>query len=245
MDAPSILAGLLPDGVEYADGDPRQLGELEGLMPEEYAAIERAVHTRRIQYASARHLARRVFSRLGLPPRALLNRADRSPIWPEGYYGAITHTELWCAVAAAREGTVGGIGIDAEHAAALEVGVVERVLTLNERARIAASGHEPTEWGALWFSAKESVYKCVFPHVGRFIDFTEVELEFDHQTLTYRAQAAGAKLAAQHGRLLSALEGRFAKLSLAEDAAPSTPRASARRQCPTLWVTSAVLPPAR
>nr|AFB69889.1 PPTase2 [uncultured bacterium] len=222
---PSVLASLLPSDVKCAEGCPADLGTSAGLFDAELQAIARAVPSRRQQYAATRHLARGLFSEFGLPPQPLLNRPDRSPIWPAGYHGTVTHTDSWCGVAIASERTLNGIGIDAERAKTLELGVVERVLTRGEWRALELAGHDPLQLGALCFSAKESVYKCVFPSVGRFIGFTEVEIDLDLDGRVFTVRAVDSGLHASHGATLRALEGRF-------------------EQAAGLWITTAVLPAA-
>jgi 4'-phosphopantetheinyl transferase EntD len=167
-------------------------------------------------------LARQLFRSFGLPEAPILNREDRSPIWPQGYTGSITHTALWCGVAFAPLSAVRSVGIDAEAAERLDPKVAERVLTTREWQRISEAGHHPPEFAALWFSAKESVYKCVFPIVRRFIGFTEVEIHVSIADGTFRAEPVGAQLEAEHGVTVRQLRGRF----LSTDA---------------LWLTSATL----
>jgi 4'-phosphopantetheinyl transferase EntD len=216
------LPRLLPAGVESAEGVPTELGTDAVLFEEEWLAIARAVSSRRQQYAATRHLARDIFGRIGVQPQPVLNRQDRSPIWPVGFHGTITHTEAWCGVAIASETLVAGVGIDAERAQALDRDVVQRVITQREWQRIEASGRDPLQVAALWFSAKESVYKCVFPTVQRFIGFSEVEVSVDFAVSTFTAVATNAELRSEHGRTLAALSGRF-------------------DQCNGLWITTAVL----
>lgn len=218
-----VLAALLPAGVECAEGDPSALGTSEGLFDAELAAIAKAVRSRREQYAATRHLARHVYARLGVAAQPLVNRKDRSPIWPEGYLGALTHTEGFCGVAVASERTLRGVGIDAERSQPLEAGVADHVLTEQEQRRLRQAGHDPLQLGALWFSAKESVYKAVFPTLQRFVGFREVEIHVQLETGTFSAVAVAPTLSDDHAGLVAALQGRFVEQG-------------------GLWITSAVLP---
>lgn len=42
----------------------------------------------------------------------------------------------------------------------------------------------------LIFSAKEAVYKCLYPICGRFLDFTDVRIEVDRSEQTFSARGA-------------------------------------------------------
>ncbi len=205
----STLRALLDDAISTAEGEPEALYVEGCLHPEEEAAIERAVPKRRKEYGAARLLARALFARYGLPPLPVLNREDRSPIWPDGYVGSITHTTSFCGVALAPARALRGLGIDAEQAGPMQAPIVARVTTERERAAMARAGYESTAVATLWFSAKESVYKCLHPTVRRFIGFSEVELVVDFDAGRFRAEAAGTEWDRGHVELVERLEGRF------------------------------------
>ncbi len=217
-----LLDGLLDSEILTAEGEPGSLSDKCDLYPDEQAAISRAVQRRREQYAATRYLARRLFARLGLPHAPVLNRQDRSPIWPAGIRGSITHTDGWCAVALGTSHSFLGVGIDAEQRNPMQQPIWERILTPFEVDAMRRQGCDPAEHGTLWFSAKESVYKCLFDTVQRFIGFSEVELSFDFSDRSFCAHANSEELAASHGELVRRLHGRFAESS-------------------SLWVTSATL----
>jgi 4'-phosphopantetheinyl transferase EntD len=213
---------LLPHGVVSAAAVPSELSDLSVLYPQERAAIEKAVSSRQEQYCATRVLARQLFEQLGVPAQAIVNRPDRSPIWPAGYHGTITHTAAWCAVAIAPRDVVAGLGIDVESARELETDVVQRVLTSAECVRLPRSGRSAEALGALVFSAKESVYKCVYPTVQRFIGFSEVELGLDFAKGEFWVENLAPELGSVQP-LFERLRGRFA---LSHD----------------LWLTAAFIP---
>jgi 4'-phosphopantetheinyl transferase EntD len=173
------LAFVLRDArVKVAEMDPRLLSLEGALFPEEAVSVERAVLTRRQQYGAGRVLARRVLAELGREPVALLNDVQRVPIWPAGVVGSITHTHKWCAVAVARSSDVGAIGADVEAATPLELGLWERVCRPEEREflrkqRLAESGL----LAKAVFSAKESIYKALYPQIRVFLDFQAMRIE--------------------------------------------------------------------
>ena len=173
------LARLLADTpAQVAEIDPRQVPVDAGLFPEEAAAISKAVSSRRQQYTAGRYLARNAWQRLGQAPLALLNDEQRVPMWPAGIIGTITHTHVWCAVAVARSSDVSGLGADVEAATALELGLWERVCRPEEREFLRA---QPAELAGLLgkaiFSAKESIYKALYPGVRSFLDFQAMRIE--------------------------------------------------------------------
>ncbi|HEX4451740.1 MAG TPA: 4'-phosphopantetheinyl transferase superfamily protein [Kofleriaceae bacterium] len=157
-----MLRALLPAGVAFAE--LAIAGVEPPLFADEAAAVARAVAKRRREFAFGRACAR---AALGAEVAIGVGQGG-APIWPAGVTGSITHTDDYAAAAVVR---AGHIGIDVELVARIaEVpGLAERVALPSERG---------VPVGVV-FSAKESVYKCLYPTAERFLEFAEVELAFD------------------------------------------------------------------
>jgi enterobactin synthetase component D len=125
----------------------------------------------------------------------------REPLWPSGFVGSITHTADRACAAVASNLHLRGIGIDFESIfdddALREAGNG----TSSDRERAALGGGPWTEHerATIVFSAKESLYKCLYPLAHLFFDFTEAEVE--------RMAPSGAFQV----RLLRDLGGSFAR----------------------------------
>lgn len=174
---PAFLPGWLPVEILSAVsvGDAR----VDDLYPGERKIVERAVPSRQIEFATGRVLARMLMGRLGHEPAPLLSAADRSPSWPIGVIGSISHTNGMCGVVIARSGpTTLGIGIDVEQDRPLEERSGDYVLTEGERNWLS-SHHGQTARSRLAmvaFSAKEAIYKCLHPLGNAGLRFCDVEL---------------------------------------------------------------------
>lgn len=200
-----LFAGL---PVVTREADPSVLGPVAQSWPEERLAVSRAVERRRFEYLAARHLARQAFAELGVRPCAVLNHADRSPCWPTELIGSLSHTSGWCGVALSRRDSgLSSLGIDAERLVAMSVGVLERVLTVAELADHEASGRSPSG-AVLRFSAKEAIYKALYPRLKRFIGFHEVEVWPNEAESTFEVRAVSQQLASEL-RQLPAPQGRY------------------------------------
>lgn len=143
------------------------------LYPEERACVAQAVDKRRAEFGTARVVARRVLSRLGVGPLPLVPRADRSPTWPPGIVGSITHTGGYCAVVAANDRTHLSLGVDAEQDKALAVELIQAICTPRERARLSERD------AIVYFAAKEAFYKCQYPLTRQYLGFHDVELDLE------------------------------------------------------------------
>ncbi|MFC3504230.1 4'-phosphopantetheinyl transferase [Micromonospora krabiensis] len=185
---------LLPPEVAVAVAGPDDwTGQL--LAAEQACLSERAVEGRRRDFTAGRVCARRAMTTLGLPPAAVVAAADRSPVWPSGVVGTITHTRGYCAAAAAHVTAVRSVGMDAEQHRELNEGVRRMICLPEEEERLVALPGG-ISWPAVLFSAKETVYKVWHPVVGTWLDFTDAHVELDPDAGTFTARIAPARLAA-------------------------------------------------
>lgn len=174
----SPLAALLPAGVAYRESrEPATWRESD--LPEEQALTARAVPGRRLEFGAVRALARDALASLGFPPAPILHDASRSPIWPEGAVGSLTHCDGFCAAAVARRRDLGGIGIDAEVIGAVDETTVAGICDAGERAAILALERRSpgVAWRAVVFSAKESALKAAWLALDGAVSVRSVRVE--------------------------------------------------------------------
>jgi 4'-phosphopantetheinyl transferase EntD len=205
------MRDLLPDSVAVAvAGDADWSGP---LLPAELGCLsDQAVPARRRDFTAGRVCARRALAGLGITGRAVPAAADRAPVWPAGTVGSITHTSGYCAAAVARSVEVRSLGIDAERHLVLDPGVRELVCLPAELDWCAGQDGE-VSWPAVFFSAKEAVYKLWHPLVGTWLDFHDVRLELDPAAGTFVGYVAPARVRAAPdlaGAVPSVIAGRFA-----------------------------------
>jgi 4'-phosphopantetheinyl transferase EntD len=179
-----VLEGLFPEDVATAWGHPGEPSE--PLFPEEEALVRRAVDRRRREFAKGRQCARIALRSLGHDACAVLAGENREPLWPHGVVGSISHTTGFCAAAVARRMRYLGIGIDVELAGPLRADVVRRVCRDDELGTHVELDEELVP--RLVFSAKEAVYKCVFPTTRTFLGFSDVRVTFAGGGFTVQAR---------------------------------------------------------
>nr|WP_260859519.1 4'-phosphopantetheinyl transferase superfamily protein [Streptomyces cupreus] len=149
------------------------------LYPEEAAVVAQAVDKRRREFAAVRVCARRAMEKLGVPPQPLVPGDRGAPRWPEGLAGSMTHCDGYCAAALVRATALASLGIDAEPNEPLPDGVLAAVSLPGEAQRVRRLSYERPDirWDRLLFSAKESVYKAWFPLTGKWLEFTEADID--------------------------------------------------------------------
>jgi 4'-phosphopantetheinyl transferase EntD len=114
----------------------------------------------------------------GIEDYPLRARENRTPAWPSGVSGSITHTNAYCAVVAAKRGACRSIGLDAEIIGRVTPDLWTHVCTARELDWLHTLPEaERSKCAALIFSAKEAFYKCQYDLTGEFLDFQDLQLD--------------------------------------------------------------------
>jgi 4'-phosphopantetheinyl transferase EntD len=164
---------------------------------DEIVAASGFVESRRKEYHEARALARNALSQLRIAPISILSGPRGEPKWPAGVTGSITHCDGYCAAAVGFRARTEPFGIDAEPHAPLSTRIAERILTTTELERLDAllATDPDIYWDKVYFSAKESIYKAIYPIMGKFMGFQDVELGVsqDGTFVAHRSQSAAGR----------------------------------------------------
>jgi 4'-phosphopantetheinyl transferase EntD len=174
------LFGLFDDPrVHVLTGTIRETA-IASLSAREAAALTNVARKRRREFATARSLAREGLERFfGVRDFDLLNAKDRSPTWPRGIAGSISHsdTRAWVALVDAAYGTV---GIDGEDRDELKQELWRLTLRREEQAYLATL--DPSTRGRralILFSAKEALYKAQYPRSHSFMGYQALQVELE------------------------------------------------------------------
>ena len=152
----------------------------EELYPVEAEKVRNAIDRRCREFASGRGYARLALERLGIAPCPIPVGVHRQPIWPDGVVGSITHCADYCAAAVGWQKDFASVGIDVEVYGALDPSLAEMIATSRELSFIVdRSASDVSAVLSAVFSIKESVFKCLFPLTGVFLDFHDIEVEFE------------------------------------------------------------------
>lgn len=170
-----VIESLFPDGVGTA---AITIGAAPDPMPDEQPAIARAVPHRRIEFAAGRAAARAAMRQAGLAPASIPMAADRSPRWPGGVAGSITHSEDMALAVAAPLTVAGALGLDAEPDMALPDDLLAEICD-DAECRWISGQTEPLRWARLIFVAKEAAFKCQYPASGALFGFDAMRVEVD------------------------------------------------------------------
>ena len=174
---------------------PDGFGEQGITLP---PSLQGAAPKRLGEFLAGRLAAREALRPFDLAEHPVAIGAAREPLWPAGLEGSISHSVLsgegvaLCAVRPGQE----GIGLDLEawldgdQGAQLWPGIVDEDEWGRLEAGARALGLDRARGLTLVFSAKESLFKALYPRVGRYFDFLDARwLGISDQTLDLELKA--------------------------------------------------------
>lgn len=202
---PRVLTGVQLLSTRFDPGllDPEDFNRW-GITP--LAAVSK----RQTEFLAGRICAHEALRRLTGMPTIPAVAEDRSPCWPTGVTGSITHGAGWAAAVAARAEHWRGLGLD-----------VEKLLPVARADRLAGEILTPRELEGyaelpdmqralqvtLTFSIKESLFKALYPLVRKRFYFQEAELI--HQGADGQARLRLLSDLSQEWHTGAELEGQF------------------------------------
>ncbi|HDR2784788.1 enterobactin synthetase component D [Enterobacter sp. BIDMC92] len=168
--------------VHHITFDPTTFTEADLLWLPHHAELANAGRKRK-----AEHLAGRIAAAHALPEHTVPGIGPSGePLWPEGISGSITHSGTQ-AMAVVVHHPDARVGIDCEailpdsEAREIQDGIIDA----QEAMCLMRSGYPFALALTLAFSAKESLFKALFPQVKNFMDFDCARItRLDERTLT-------------------------------------------------------------
>lgn len=141
--------------------------------------IQRAAHKRRAEFLAGRLCAQQALLMLNGTVGIPAIRQDRAPQWPQGCIGSITHSDRWAAALVAQYDKYIALGLDIERCLSISDSrkLADGILTAGEHSRWAQLPSEQFSlMVTLTFSLKESLFKALYPLVGKRFYFEHAEL---------------------------------------------------------------------
>jgi len=159
----------------------RQLSEAEAHPPTPWYPFEAealgalATERRRAFFGLGRTAARDALLELGILHAAIGRGPAGEPLWPPGIAGAISHTRDLAVAVVGRQTDYAGLGVDVEELVRGPSPRAARLVcrpTEMEWVNVEAG----TERLTMLFSAKEAVFKALFPIERVWLGFADAEL---------------------------------------------------------------------
>ena len=149
--------------------------QLNILCPDE---LSHAVSARRAEFLAGRYVARVAIYTCGgfFASRVQVGIGEnRCPLWPDGIVGTITHCAdiAACAVLPVIQNTRSYIGMDIEKVLATSVvrEISSSICSVWEWQRLASLPFSTDVITTIIFSAKESLFKALYPYIGEYFGF--------------------------------------------------------------------------
>jgi enterobactin synthetase component D / holo-[acyl-carrier protein] synthase len=198
---PKLIQRMVPAVVRVIEGEgpPQDVS----LFPEEAAVIANAVEKRRRDFRAGRACARLALADLGIHDAAIGSGPRREPLWPPGVVGSITHCPGYVAAAVTLGERLTALGIDAEQRGAAGADIESLVCTAAELDRYRRCGQAC--WRTIVFSAKESLFKALYPLRHFELEFADVEVTLSQDRFSVAPARELGPLAADVERM----QGRF------------------------------------
>ncbi|MGB3257261.1 MAG: 4'-phosphopantetheinyl transferase superfamily protein [Ornithinimicrobium sp.] len=170
--------------------------------------LDSSCHTqvrRSAEFRAGRACAHAALRGLGVSG-AVTRRPDRSPHWPQGTIGSISHCAHLAVAVATTDRALFALGVDVEEDLDITVDLDPLLFTTQERQLVRTT--EDPSLAAILVSAKESAFKSWYPTTGTQLEFTDVEITPD---IAARGFLAHMLKPSQTGNQPPRVRGRFAR----------------------------------
>ncbi|MGS2723356.1 4'-phosphopantetheinyl transferase family protein [Porticoccus sp. GXU_MW_L64] len=175
--APLAGQGLVVEstGFDLNNYHPNCYRDLDIPLPQR---VGKAVPKRQAEFLAGRYCAARALRALGSDNLIVQSGENRIPLWPANAVGSISHTAGKAVAIAARQQDYAGIGIDCEMLVSNDV--CERIystIAVPQDTQVLDGGPWDKAWFlTLLFSAKESLFKALYPTVNQYFGFDKAQL---------------------------------------------------------------------
>jgi len=141
------------------------------------STVRHAVPKRQKEFLAGRYCAREALAQGGkITTDFLPIGSDRLPVWPPGWNGSISHTTDVAVAIVASKTVCQGLGIDVEVPIKKQTfDLIQSSVATSEEMACVREGN-PLLALTIVFSAKEALFKALYPEVRRIFDFDSVRL---------------------------------------------------------------------
>jgi len=159
------------------------------LHRKELLHIKNANEKRQKEYATVRQCAKKLLSALNIKTDYILSDDNNAPVWPDGICGSLSHSNTaYCAVIAKKE-NYNSIGIDIEdRSRKISPGAVKFFVNPDEEKFINRIDDNFDLIIKIIFSAKESIFKLIYPLIKKKFYFKDVSVfpDLANHSFTYK-----------------------------------------------------------
>ena len=137
------------------------------------SSISNAVDKRKAEYLAGRYTAKKALSLFNIEVTDIPVGKHRKPVFPANILCSISHTENYAVSVAAKSQTMKHLGVDLENW--VDNAIVEQIKSIvvsrAEEKLLKDIDLNFNRGFTLVYSAKESIFKALYPSVGQYFDF--------------------------------------------------------------------------
>jgi len=137
--------------------------------------LNRSVKKRQAEYLAGRYTSRLGLRALNVTDDFIVKSRNRAPIWPKNIVGSISHTSTKALAAIGLKGDFQYVGVDIESIITKSdyINILDLILVKTEHKWLTRNKEL---WLTIIFSAKESLFKALYPLVNIYFDFVDAEM---------------------------------------------------------------------
>lgn len=179
-----ILSSLFPEGISSYFTEDRK--DANVLTTNERTISATYGSKRLADFCTGRYCLRQSTSPLGFEGEILIGERGM-PLLPAHITASISHSKTMCGAIAAHKEQYISLGFDIETNGRVHKDMWHLLFTENETDYLNSLGeNEQNLTSTIFFSLKEAYYKMQYPLTGTFLDFPEVEVLADNDTLAVK-----------------------------------------------------------
>ncbi|WP_020594002.1 4'-phosphopantetheinyl transferase family protein [Kiloniella laminariae] len=135
-------------------------------------SLNNAIPKRQAEFLAGRYCAGKACKNITGAFETFPIGAAREPLWPKGLQGSISHTAGYAIAAVCKNRT---IGLDVEELVPLaDYETIRKYVCTEAEISLLLEILPPQQALTAIFSAKEAIYKAIYPLVQQFVDFHEM-----------------------------------------------------------------------
>ena len=172
-----MFSSPFPEFISFYCGQYPPCQNSRLLREEQAIADSFSSQKRRAEFTLGRIFAHKALSSFTLESEPILrNPETREPCWPNSVWGSITHSAGFAAVAVGLKKEIKGIGIDLESfSRSVDFKIRRHVCVDSELEWLESLPTKEAERSLrIIFSAKESIFKCLYPGTKTYLTFKDV-----------------------------------------------------------------------
>ncbi|WP_050749314.1 4'-phosphopantetheinyl transferase family protein [Candidatus Regiella insecticola] len=135
--------------------------------------ISRAVPKRRMEYLAGRYSAKATLQAFPVETSQVIIGANRCPVFPSPLMGSIYHSRNVACCSVSQSDGITALGVDIEHFIAGEqvIDIGDSVINDDESRLLISFTYPYNQLFTAVFSAKESLFKALYPQAGFYFGF--------------------------------------------------------------------------